>query len=107
MREVMEINGVEFETVVIQEKIPVLVDFWAPWCGPCKMIAPVLSELAADNRDRLKVVKVNVDENPDLAARFDVMGIPTMILFKGGKVVDSFTGSMAKQELAAKIDPYL
>ena len=86
--------------------MPVLVDFWAPWCGPCKMLAPALQELAEEYDNRLKVVKVNVDENPGLASRFDVMGIPTMILFKNGRL-DSFTGAMSKQALADKVAPHL
>jgi thioredoxin 1 len=107
MAEVKEISEALFETEVVKAALPVLVDFWAPWCGPCKMIAPVLKELAEENSARLKVVKVNVDENPDLASRFDVMGIPTMILFKSGQIVDSFTGAMSKQALADKVAPHL
>jgi thioredoxin 1 len=107
MAEVQEISEALFETEVVEASLPVLVDFWAPWCGPCKMIAPVLKELAEENNGRLKVVKVNVDENPDLASRFDVMGIPTMILFKSGEVVDSFTGAMSKQALVDKVIPHI
>lgn len=107
MAEVKEINEALFEAEVVKASLPVLVDFWAPWCVPCKMIAPVLQELAEENGNRLKVVKVNVDENPDLASRFDVMGIPTMILFKDGEVVDSFSGAMSKQALTDKVTPHL
>ncbi len=107
MAEVKEINEALFEAEVVKASLPVLVDFWAPWCGPCKMIAPVLKELAEDNGNRLKIVKVNVDENPDLASRFDVMGIPTMILFKDGQVVDSFSGAMSKQALSDKVAPHV
>ncbi len=107
MADVLQISAVQFEEEVIKETLPVLVDFWAPWCNPCKMLAPVLDEIAAANKDRLKVVKVNVDENPDLASRFDIMGIPTMILFKDGRVVDSFTGALPKKALAEKIDQYI
>ncbi len=104
---VKNINESQFEQEVIQESIPVLVDFWAPWCGPCKMLAPVLEDVASDKGGSLKVVKVNVDENPDLAQKYEVMGIPSMFLFKGGKVVDNFTGAMNKQALTDKIDKHL
>ncbi|MEW5786004.1 MAG: thioredoxin [Bacillota bacterium] len=107
MADVKEISEGQFKQEVFQASLPVLVDFWAPWCGPCKMLAPVLQEVAAENQDRLKVVKVNVDENPDLASRYDVMGIPTMVLFKNGQVVDSFTGAMSKQELSGKLAAFV
>jgi thioredoxin 1 len=104
---VKEINESQFEQEVTKSEIPVLVDFWAPWCGPCKMLGPVLEEVAAANDSRLKIVKVNVDENPDLAQKFEVMGIPSMFLFKNGDVIDSFTGAMSKQALTEKIDKYI
>jgi len=104
---VKEINESQFEQEVTKSAIPVLVDFWAPWCGPCKMLGPILEEVAAANDSRLKIVKVNVDENPDLAQKFEVMGIPSMFLFKNGDVIDSFTGAMSKQALTEKIDKYI
>jgi thioredoxin 1 len=104
---VKEINESQFEEEVTKSEIPVLVDFWAPWCGPCKMLGPILEEVAAANDSRLKIVKVNVDENPDLAQKFEVMGIPSMFLFKNGDVIDSFTGAMSKQALTEKIDKYI
>lgn len=107
MAEITAISEAEFEEQVIGEQLPVLVDFWAPWCGPCKMIAPILEELAADYRGRLKIFKVNVDENSELAARFQIMGIPSLLLFKGGALADSFTGVMPKKILAGKIEPHL
>lgn len=104
MSGITHISEAEFEDLVVQEELPVLVDFWAPWCGPCHMIAPVLEELAVDYQGKLKILKVNVDENPGLAGRFEIMGIPTMLLFKKGAVVESITGAMSKTALAAKIE---
>ncbi len=104
---VKEISESQFDQEVIQETLPVLVDFWAPWCGPCKMLSPVLEELASDKSGALKIVKVNVDENPDLAQKFEVMGIPSLFLFKGGAVVDSFTGAMNKLALTEKVEKHI
>ncbi|HOB86272.1 MAG TPA: thioredoxin [Bacillota bacterium] len=107
MSQVLEIGQDQFEREVIQETLPVLVDFWAPWCNPCKVIAPVLEELAADYGDQLKVAKVNVDENSQLAQRFGIMSIPTLLLFKNGEVVEKMMGVQPKGVIANKIQPHL
>jgi len=107
MAEVKEINENLFESEVVRSTLPVLVDFWAPWCRPCKMIAPMLEEYAKEQEKRLKVVKVNVDEHPNLASRFDVRGIPTLILFKEGQAVGNYVGFISKQGLADKLAPHI
>lgn len=104
---VKEINEAQFDQEVLKSDLPVLVDFWAPWCGPCKMLGPVLEEVAAAKEGSLKVVKVNVDENQELAQKYEVMGIPAMFLIKGGQVIDNYTGAMNKQALTDKLDQHL
>mgnify|MGYP004449166099 CR=1 FL=1 len=97
----------DFENVVIKSSLPVLVDFWAPWCGPCRGIAPVIEELSAEYEGRALICKVNVDENTKVPAMFGIRAIPTLILFKNGEVVDQVTGAVAKDYLAGMIEKAL
>ena len=100
----MEFNGDNFQTEVLSSDQPVLVDFWAPWCGPCKQLGPVIDELAGEYEGKAKVGKVNVDNNQDLAAQFGIRGIPTVILFKGGEVVQNFVGLKSKEDLSTALN---
>ncbi len=101
------VTTVNWEQEVVKSSGSVLVDFWAVWCGPCQMIAPVIDELSVEYQGKLKVCKLNTDENPDLASRYQIMGIPTLLFFKDGKVVDKVVGAAPKKQLKDKIDRVL
>ena len=96
-----------FDSEVLKSGVPVLVDFWAAWCGPCRAIAPTVEEIASEYSGRLKVVKVDVDENQDVSIQYGVQSIPTLILFKGGQAVERITGYMPKERLLEKLSPHL
>jgi thioredoxin 1 len=104
MKPVIEINEANFERDVLQSKEPVLVDFWAEWCGPCKMLGPLLDEIATEQAGRVKVAKVNVDTNPALAARFSIQSIPTLLFFAGGEVRDQTVGAVPKRAIVSKLE---
>ena len=103
----IEINDANFKSEVTDSEIPVLVDFWAPWCGPCRTVAPVLEELAKEYDGKVKVVKLNVDENQSTASEFGVRSIPTLILFKAGKVLEQTVGVQPKENLKQMVDKSL
>ena len=107
MSEVLHINDADFESVVVNSDIPVLLDFWAPWCGPCKMIAPVLDELAPEFAGKVKIVKMNVDDNQATRAQFGVRSIPTLLLIKNGQVVATQVGALPKTQLANFINQHI
>jgi thioredoxin 1 len=103
----LQFNDVNFQKEVLESPVPVLVDFWAPWCGPCRMVAPVIEQLAVDYKDRAKVGKVNVDESFQVADRFSIRSIPTLLIFKGGAVVDQMVGASSRDVITRMLDKHL
>ncbi len=101
------VNSRNFEEEVLKSALPVLVDFWAPWCGPCKAISPSVDALAEEMADQLKVVKINTDEDAEIAVKYGVMSIPTLLVIKGGEVVETLVGIQSKQAIADKVQPHL
>ena len=104
MGPVAEFSDATFQGDVLQSELPVLVDFWAPWCGPCRAIAPVVEELARENQGTFKIGKVNIDDNPDVAMNYNVSSIPTLMIFNKGEVVERFVGVQPKSRLQQAID---
>lgn len=104
---ITEVNDNNFQAEVIESDVPVLVDFWAPWCGPCRMVAPVLEEIAGEKGEALKIVKLNVDDNQQTAMSYEVLSIPTLILFKNGAIAKKVVGAYPKRKLEAELEPAL
>lgn len=107
MSEAINVGEQTFDKVVLQSEIPVLVDFWAAWCGPCRAVAPVLDQIAAENEGKIRIVKVNVDEEPTLAAQYRITSIPAMKVFKGGEEVRELIGAMPKQMIEQQLEGIL
>ena len=107
MAKPIEVTQQNFDEIVLQAAIPTAVDFWAVWCGPCKMIAPILEEIATEYEGRLQICKLDVDHNNQLAMQYGVMGIPTLIIFKDGQPVERIVGYMPKEKLLARLEPHL
>lgn len=106
-RKPQDILEADFQVKVLESPVPVLVDFWAPWCGPCRMVAPVLEQLAVEYGERLRIVKVNVDESPQLAQRWGVSSIPTLVAFSGGQQADRVVGALPKAALTQRLERLL
>ena len=103
----LDVNDSEFEKEVLGSDLPVLVDFWAEWCMPCQMLTPIIAEIAKEYEGKLKVCKVNVDKSPKTASEYGIRSIPTLIVFKGGKVVDTFMGALPKNALEESLKPHI
>ncbi|MFT4556917.1 MAG: thioredoxin 1 [Planctomycetaceae bacterium] len=103
----LEFKDASFEADVLQSETPVLVDFWAPWCGPCRMLAPTVDAIAEEYEGKVKVGKVNTDENPQIATQHQINSIPTLMIFKGGEVVERLVGAIPKEKITEKLDAHL
>ncbi|MBD1808975.1 MAG: thioredoxin [Symplocastrum torsivum CPER-KK1] len=107
MSAAVQVTDASFKQDVLESEVPVLVDFWAPWCGPCRMVAPVVDEIAQQYDGQIKVVKLNTDENPNVASQYGIRSIPTLMIFKGGQRVDMVVGAVPKTTLANTLEKYL
>lgn len=107
MSSAAEVTTQDFESEVLKSNVPVLVDFWAEWCGPCRMIAPIVDQISQENEGRLKVRKLNVDKESTIAAKYGIMSIPTLILFKGGSVAEQIVGAQPKEKILEKVKAHL
>jgi thioredoxin 1 len=107
MSSVPSVTDETFDQEVIQSNVPVLVDFWAPWCGPCRMVAPVVEDVATQFEGQVKVVKLDTDQNPNVASQYGIRSIPTLMIFKGGQKVDMVVGAVPKSTIASTLEKYL